>query len=357
MLWPLILFLSIFGPYVLIVAATGALELYLVTKPLPKTLNARSRYLSNPYNFIPSIVSTDLQSVTIGAGDHQATLPIRINSLYEPEFHPNTPLGDVLIIMQGNFGNWQIFYRNIRPTTTVQVDPDRPASDMFPPTATSTVRAISPTGEELQDLVLVMLFPPTRIGYVSWKNAFVGPLLTPFGISIYGFEDNAARFGLGEYAGSTKLAIFFFVGFAVLIIALCPSEWRKAKVRWVHLLRISVVALTPAIFIMLVLFVLYSGNDIAYALQFTGGRMSGSFGYSSSSFLPLWLQYLLSSITSYLTLGVVAFWAPLYFWFALHRGMELRRPILLWIFACLTGWLGAITLLLFINVFLFADML
>jgi len=318
-----------------------------LAQPLPKTLYSGINHFNKPNSNATVALSSDHSSVTITSDGAQAVIHISSNLVFDPEFHADTAVGNVLVIWSSGVGGWTF------PRTTVLSD-GVTEYDPYAPDAAGQIEGLvdikyarSPDGKMYDDLIEVVLIPSRRSFYTSWKNAFVGPLLTPFGVSIMGYDDHAVELGLNNFEIISPFILIFVMAFPVLIIAVCPSEWRKAKVQWIHLLRIGVIALAPAIILNILPLIVYSWNDVAYAIWSARGGLTFIPGRPGANYIdtPMWLQSLAMDSSLFLTLGVIVLWAPIYFWFALRRGMELRRPILLWIFACAISWLGTFTVL------------
>ncbi len=133
---------------------------------------------------------------------------------------------------------------------------------------------------------------------------------------------------------------------AALIVLAAPSEWRRARVRTAHLARIAVYALTPLVGAMLLRAAALLWTYIGYNIWVLAGAPATSVGWSRSPggwFVPPgWMAIFARSEWLELTAIVILIWSPIWWWFALSRGMRLRRVWPLWTFVTIGGWLAAI---------------
>lgn len=131
---------------------------------------------------------------------------------------------------------------------------------------------------------------------------------------------------------------------AAMVLA-CPSEWRRSKVRAAHLARVAAYALSPAVVVLACAIPVESVR----ATDWVGLGSSNPSGWSSIRALVLsdtWFDRL--GIAFQIVLPVVAIaglsWQAVYWWFALGRGLELKRAWPLWLLCIVGGALGAAAL-------------
>ncbi len=334
------LLLYLILPLLLTYAASvllGAVSMALVW--IPNATAAPLIYAFSSTDYRANTVTT-LQGSTVSIARDGVTvsIPNAHSPLSDPVLH-ETKLGPVLVINETNMGGWSIDSFEIPKIPLIDPDsfmPQRrwvsPDGDIQPQAliATYIYRDRSRTPDSLQDLLTAVLLDP--IGARSQQSS--GALMN----TLYDYPA----------VNPALILIFGFMIVAVAIILAAPSEWRHARIRHAHLLRVSVYSLTPLFAVFALILFAHAWAYIGTALSQLPGQTSGLSAWSVPLGWytpPRWLASFATDRPSLWFIAIIVIWTPLYWWFAFTRGMQLNRPIALWFFVTLGGLLGGAALL------------
>ena len=155
--------------------------------------------------------------------------------------------------------------------------------------------------------------------------------------------------GLSQDTSATlaPIAIFGFTLLAAIIVLVSPSEWRSTHVRRAHLARIAAYSWAPGVGAYCLSFSAFVWLSIGHTVWWMLGRPGNVFSqHHGWTAPPSWLGSFATSESSLTLLLVFAVWLPIYWGFALKRGMRLRRPWFLLAFLTIAGWLGMLAALM-----------
>ncbi len=272
----------------------------------------------------PSAATLDGSDLTITRDNVTVTIQNALNPTARPVLH-ETEIGPILVINEFNAGGWHVRTRRI---------------SIFNIASYWTPAVLySPDGVEQPDTVITAhIFRDTRNLPDPWTDLVLAAIFDPIGARRT--QSVGALVGaLNDYPSidPTPILMLGFLIVAVAIIISAPSEWRHARVRNSHLVRIATYSLTPVIF-------LYALALIAHAWTYTGFpvyMLTSQYSFDGWLVPPPWLATFATAEPSLWFLGMVAIWTPLYWWFALKRGMQLQKPFWLWLFIVIGGLLGS----------------
>lgn len=141
------------------------------------------------------------------------------------------------------------------------------------------------------------------------------------------------------YTRSSPLMPLGFAVAAAVIVAAAPSEWRRKRIRPVHLVRIVVYSLSPPLVLL----------AAAPAVGILVSLVDWGFGMSGALTSPSWLTSLrfarghlmFERSGAHLLCGLMIVWQSVFWACALRVGMRLERPWSLWSLATIGGLAAA----------------
>lgn len=339
-LWLPLLLVSVYLAMAAVIVGAGAVTVFASSRPAPTTNYAFAKQ-SNQSTSITAAVSADQSQIELMSAAWPSGIVVAMpTAASSPDFH-STPVGNVLVVWREQLGAWTRTIENVQMTPTWQY------REIF----------TSPSGQVFDDLIVVGIYQPMAWSTPSVADAMIGPLLTPLSIRLPGVDDILEEFLSVGGVNAAIVAIWGLVGFttlATVIVLVCPSEWRRASVRPAHLVRIAVLSFAPAAVIALATSVAFAWAHVAIAVWHARGGGIFYPGQRSTPFSggpPEWLAAFMDDrLAPFILIGLVI-WSSAYWWIALARGVQLRKPIQLWIFVTFTGILGLMAVIAVVDYF------
>ena len=317
-LWAPLLMFMLYAVLALLVVALGALALLVTSPPAPNALNATVWEL-NAVTTKDATMSPDYSSVTITDLATGASTTLQKSPTTEPSLH-STPFGPALIINQGQLGDWRMSVERAPPENTTEADENSRSP--------SNIRRIliAPDGTTYTALIFVDIYRPIVVTPVTFSGVVIDPLKSMSAVIV--------RFDV-------LLASLGFTAAAMLIVLVCPSQWRRRNVRVIHLFRIAVTSFALFVAVTVISFVIFfriHGGEMLWLMQ-GGGVLTRGIRFMRPG-PPSWILQLLSA-TAWPSIGFgLAAWLSLFWWCALNFGMQLKKPVALWAFVSIGGTLG-----------------
>lgn len=281
----------------------------------------------------------------------------------------HTDLGPVLMIFNRHFRGWRqvpeaellasIDNHFLTDDSASSFTISGPTRDSFFSRAT---RWVAPDGLVMPaDIIVVNVSWTPNPGRFSLRDSALGPLGVIVGGS-FGAEfggDGALPY---VYYSGNDYYIFWdsilappiaFLLVAVAIVLASPTEWRRAHVRSSHLARIAAYSLLPVGVMMLALSVTVTWAFVGYVVWYLSGAPTPFiFPAPSGLFVaPDILSTFVGDGSHFTLAAITALWCPVWWWFALRRGVRLRRVWPLWFFVTTGGCLAALNALLYLDGF------
>lgn len=143
---------------------------------------------------------------------------------------------------------------------------------------------------------------------------------------------------------------------AIAIVSASPSEWRRAHVRTLHLVRIGAYSLLPVLLVSLAIAIILIWSYFGYTLWWFAGAAPSRGWYPTPGGWytpPQWLVTFGGDDGGVLLTFATMIWAPIYWWSALRQGMRLKRAWALWLFITIGGAVAAFDANLLIDEYAF----
>lgn len=324
LLWLPLIAVSLYLIAASVVAASLMAQRILLPLPAPVV------FVTNPTTAPPSttvVAAPDNRRVIITTPNARASVPIPDRSFFVPELH-QTAIGPVLLAPGGRTGHWRITAPRVFGGGWKLISPNGAEYDS-PFTIVSVRRPFAPPRPTISDITLGSL----------------GALFRP-GRATYGLGVVVASVGFTRVSPNPPFwAVLAFMGIATCIVAAAPSEWKRARVRSAHLVRIAALSAAPLAFLLTLHLLIWIWAEVGTAvwnvktfpIPFGTPLPQGP---SSWAVPPLPIALLASNRTQPHLAVALAIWLPLFWWFAFKRGMKLERPFVLWLFVTIGGLLA-----------------
>jgi hypothetical protein len=187
------------------------------------------------------------------------------NPSASPQLH-DTAIGPVLIINEFRRADWQVH--------SIEV----PVIPFLAPEALPPQRQwISPDGVvQPFGLIATFIYQDKSPTSGSWLESMAAVFLDPIGVRSRQ-SSGALMSSLYDYPAldPTPILMLGYLAVVVAILLASPSEWRQARVRHVHLLRIAAYSLTPMFAVFALLLVAHTWAYVGSMLWDFWGQASG----------------------------------------------------------------------------------
>lgn len=287
-----------------------------------------------------SLTTTAIEGTTVVLTHDgvSVSIPEALNPTALPQLH-DTAIGPVLVFNEFRTGDWQLNSFDI-PIIPF-IDPDA-----LPPQR----RWVSPDGVvQPFGLIAIFIYQDQSQSSGSWPESMASVLLDPIGARQQN-SSGALMKTFYDYPGldPTPILMLGYLAVAVAILLAAPSEWRRARVRRIHLLRIAAYSLTPMFAVFALLLVAHTWAYVGSMLWDFWGQASGRAAWAAPEgwyVPPHWIARFATDRPSYAFIALIMLWTPVYWWFAFTRGIKLRHAGALWFFVTLGGLLAVAVLM------------
>ncbi len=161
------------------------------------------------------------------------------------------------------------------------------------------------------------------------RYALIGTARSFLGVLSVGWWDSKR--------GTSPATLIFVSGFpmgAAIVLLAAPSEWRRARVRTVHALRIASWSLAPIPILLALRCLSWIWTAVGWEINW---RLAPVGRWSPSIRTPSLPERIILGQHEAVTMLLLAVWLPVFWWCALHHGVKLSRPFFLWLFVSIAG--------------------